>query len=346
MDIKLSQSTVADMVTNGEIVPGRHDSPFGVVEIKAQRLGDHTVHTVWFEEIDEKWMVDGGDVFPVRQSMPVTDQPPTVMPGGIPSMYDDLKLPTEPLTSTRRDKPPVKATRQQPTIKAAKETVKAIPNKESVPEAVVKDPKPKPLHDQTGSKIHKAKVAGAPIPEQPPTIRARMGQPAVKAPTAKVIKGPSGITKALKVPLPVKQAPTARKPIAPLNKIGPKPPVWRRQLDWNGHPEKVDINLFPVKIICPNDGQVRYTTPNNAAHKTHPVRLCKPCQIQATKKWRSDKANKRNKERRKALAAAKCSPVAPRKAPVKAPSKAQKGRSGSKVGKPIPRTTNRPKKGR
>lgn len=147
-----------------------------------------------------------------------------------------------------------------------------------------------PRVERPKTKLGKAKGRGEVIKEQPPTVRAYKGRPVnqkAKA-TAKLKRG--GWVKGLVIPKPVKvDRHTGKVP-----KIGPKKPIWRRQLGWDGKPEKVDVNLYPVKILCVNDGQPRYINIQNSRITTHPITMCKAC----AKRHRSQEHDRKVREKR------------------------------------------------
>ena len=147
------------------------------------------------------------------------------------------------------------------------------------------------------------------------------------------------------VMVPIPKTKGQRRPQAKVAKIGPKVPVWRRQLDWKGNPEKVDLNLFPNKIVCSRCGQPRYLDPRNAAIKEHPVTLCKPCSMREKNDRHNAMLRRRTAEKQAAaLKAAKAACKALPKTQEKAPSVSQDRRSPAK-GTPIaPKGSSKGKK--
>ena len=135
-----------------------------------------------------------------------------------------------------------------------------------------KGPRPSaPRQERPRTKVAKDKKKGV-LSEQEPTVRAYKGRPVDKKAHLKAVKGPGGHVKALRVP---KQRPHAKS--GPVPKVGAKEPIYCRQLAWGGRPEKIDTNLYSIKIVCLECGQPRYVDPKNAGITKHPVTRCKPC---------------------------------------------------------------------
>ena len=191
-----------------------------------------------------------------------------------------------------------------------------------------------PRSERPKTEVAKMKKAGLPIKEQPPTRRAFMGAVPKAPDKVEVKKG--------KVLVPMAKP---RKKQAKVELIGA--PVWKRQLNWKGEPEKINIKEYPIKILCAKCGQPRYIDRKNAGVKDHPVTLCKP-HARREHDDRHNAALRQKTEERKGLLV-----IAAKKALKEAPGTAGKGvregaegRKGTK-GTPIaPKGGNKALKGR
>lgn len=291
MDVRITQETAEGLVKTG-IAVGTIETGFGPAVVRKAMLKSEVVLTITFPELQEKWVVEGGKLIATKYT-PIGGEGTTLPPPISPKEATRLK------TSEEAGVMNIKPSRRVKTIPSDKE-LKAEGKKEEMVKAAVapgtvvigeevmlpdkprkekkkvdkrKEPRPTaPRHERPRTKAAKAKKQGV-VKEQPPTKRARVGRPVDPKAKLKAVKGPGGRVRALRVP---KQRPHAKSGKVP--KVGAKAPVYRRQLGWDGRPEKIDINLYPIKVICADCGQPRYVDPKNAGIAKHPVTRCKPCQ--------------------------------------------------------------------
>lgn len=254
---RITQDTVLEMVSNG-LVKGSFETAFGLAVVRTALVNAVPTFTVTFPEMEEKWAVVNGSVTGVRFTAADKDagKPEPVIAAPEPTRIKDQGSRIKTYDPDGVKKQALKLTKDIQNI-IEKEEERMNGHKLIAPK--VKRPLTKDAREAKQGVIK----------ERPPTVRAYLGRPVVKAEGKAVYRGGALI--------PV---PTVSKKTGPVPKIGAKikKPEWRRQLGYTAKPEKIDINLYPCKIICKECGQPRYTDKRNANHPFHPVVLCKPCQ--------------------------------------------------------------------
>ena len=318
--VRVSGEVAKGLVATGLQV-GTVTTDFGPAVVRRAMLNGNVVFSITFPELEEKWVVvEGrlvaGKYVPIPEHEGLLEHAtPVIEPGYIPAPEGLPFLPIDYVPQGEKGKPLAKK-EEKKMEKKKPLAVKFNTKKKTGPKVEV------PRSERPKTEIAKVKAKTGTVPEQPPTRRAFIGK---KAPARVVVKGRGKLTRVL---VPMRKP---RSPQAKVGKIGPKAPVWRRQLDWKGNPEKIDINLYPVKILCATCGQPRYIDPRNAGVKDHPVTLCKP----HARREHDDRHNaglrKKTAEKREALVkAAKLACKALPKSPGKAASVSQDRRSPSK----------------
>jgi hypothetical protein len=260
-ETRITEETVKALVAGG-LERGQVETEFGWAIVAKALIRGSAVFTITFVDMLEKWAVMEGGIVALKFNMMDSPQPPA--PPKVNKVFDGLLNALE-----RGNELMVMDTVKSKEEKRVEKTTK---------QTNVKLVEPKVARPRT--KAAQEKKVGKGVKEQPPTTRAYVGRPVEKgkgkvgkATGTRDVKGEMSHNK-VKVGIP-----TVSKKTGPVPKIGPKAPVWRRQLGSNGKPEKVDINLYPIKIVCANCGQPRYVDSRNAGIKDHPVTLCKPCRL-------------------------------------------------------------------
>lgn len=260
---KITEEIVKGLVDGG-LAKGIISTDFGDAVVRTALINTVPTFTITFPDMEEKWAVVAGRITGVKFNAADKDAASTLMGNGI-TAGKELKpaKPTPPVPLTRNEKAEAKEVSRKIAEQAealTKDIVKLMdkPTKQGLLTNITPPSK-------KGVRIMEKPKA---IKEQPPTVRAYSGKNTAK---------PKAVVKKGKITVPVPKA--VSKKTGPVPKIGPKPPKWVRQLGSNGKPEKVDLNMYPIKIVCSKCGQPRYIDRKNAGNTAHPVTLCKPCQL-------------------------------------------------------------------
>ena len=255
----VTRGVVQDLMEVG-LEKGSVQTDFGLAVVRSALLNGIGVLTVTFPDVEEKWVVKEEEAIAVK-FVPIAEISPPLPVKVKVEGEEHKKITTHfPGSNIPVDLKPKKKEEKVETIRT-----KATKAKE-------------PKTERPRTKEGKEKARTGSVKEQPPTKRARMGRPVdPKAKGAAVaVKKAPGSGKVTGIKLTIGKKPHGKQ--GKVAKIGPKVPVWGRQLGWRGDPEKIDINLFPHKIVCVTCGQPRYVDARNMAIKDHPVTLCRPCQ--------------------------------------------------------------------
>ena len=268
-EIRITGDIASALVTTGLEV-GEVQTDFGPAVVRKAVLKGEVVMTITFPELQEKWVVmaDGGIVgakyTPIGLLMAAsnTDRIKPTLNNAEEATFTEVLEGVKEIDYLL----PGKQYRQH-LLKQGKGKGKG---KGKVDKR--KGPRPSaPRQERPRTKVAKDKKKGV-LSEQEPTVRAYKGRPVDKKAHLKAVKGPGGHVKALRVP---QQRPHVKS--GPVPKVGAKKPIYCRQLAWGGRPEKIDTNLYSIKIVCLECGQPRYVDPKNAGITKHPVTRCKPC---------------------------------------------------------------------
>jgi len=288
----VTRGVVQDLMEVG-LKKGSVQTDFGLAVVRSALLNGIGVLTVTFPDVEEKWVVKEEEAIAVK-FVPIAEISPP-LPVKVKVEGEERKKITlvqrfpflSPLTYNNANIKPKKKVEGEEHKKITTHfpgsnipvDLKPKKKEEKVETIRTKATKAKePKTERPRTKEGKEKARTGSVKEQPPTKRARMGRPVdPKAKGAAVaVKKAPGSGKVTGIKLTIGKKPHGKQ--GKVAKIGPKVPVWGRQLGWRGDPEKIDINLFPHKIVCVTCGQPRYVDARNMAIKDHPVTLCRPCQ--------------------------------------------------------------------
>jgi hypothetical protein len=262
----------------GNRIPGSElATDLGVVEIGQRLYVGKVVPSLYFREIDELWVIIDSNILAAVKDDPVGGQrPPKQERDNCREQIADLEM----------------------RVSALETQIMALivdPPKRT------KRPLPTRAIDNPKTKIGKAAIAGADIPDQPPTTKAYLSERHAKRDTGvdtkkpKTSKSPDGKL-SIAVPAPQGKRVYHKPPVA--GKAGKRKQVWEKQLGYDRRPERVDIAKYSARIKC-KCGQVRWTMPHNATHPTKPVTQCKPCEMRQ-RMARSNKSRKARRDKQKA----------------------------------------------
>jgi len=338
-NVFLTQDIVKSLVEGG-LSKGVIETDFGRAVVRSALINAIPTFTITFPDVREKWAIVDDQIMRVKFNELDLEAGKGVAP------VAPVASPPTPKTQVPMETPPPAKPKTMsliPTVSPAKKKVVGDTHKAKEKEKSMATKKIAPKVARPRTAVAKEKAKTGKVPEQPPTKLAYVGRPV--DPKAKGNKAKSG-----KVTVPLKTS--MSKKTGKVTKVGPKEPVWRRQLNWNGTPEKIDINLYPNKIICSTCGQPRYLDPRNAGIESHPVTLCKPCSRRAKNTAHNARAHAKVVARRAEMAkAAKKTYQAIAKPPTeavkKAPGRAQaagKGKTRATTPSPGKTTPKTPRK--
>lgn len=248
---------VVKVLVDQGLEKGIIETDFGEAVVAKALVRGIAVYTITFPDVEEKWAIINGDAVGVK--------------------YNKLDMVKETPTESTKE-PPVEDVREGPRKRR------------------VLTPKAKPMVDRPRTNDARDKKKGI-VTEKEPTVRARMGRPVEKNGKMYIAKTPDIKGQGSRAEIKIPVVAVVDKKTGKVPRIGPKVPVWQRQMGWNSKPEKVDVNLYPHKIVCKECGQPRYIDGMNYGVKSHPVTMCKPCALAHNYKEHNRRVRERDRAR-------------------------------------------------